>query len=128
MKTIQQTVNFRSSPHDVYEALMDEKKHSQFTESKASISRKVGGKISAYDGYIEGKNLQLIKDKKIVQEWRSSEWPDGHYSRATFSITKTKSGAKLIFTQTNVPNEHYKSISDGWKEHYWQKMKRMLEK
>lgn len=128
MKTIKQTVNFRASPHDVYEALMDEKKHAQFTESRASISRKVSGKISAYDDYIEGRNVQLVSDRKIVQEWRCSDWPEKHLSKATFLIAKTKTGSRLIFTQTGVPDNQYSTISKGWKEHYWSKMKKMLEK
>jgi uncharacterized protein YndB with AHSA1/START domain len=70
-KLIQQTVTFKASPHDVYEALMDSKKHAAFSGGKASISRKVGGRISAYDGYITGKNIELIPDQEIVQDWRA---------------------------------------------------------
>lgn len=33
-KTIEQSVTFNASPHDVYEALMDSEKHSQFTGAK----------------------------------------------------------------------------------------------
>lgn len=128
MKTTRQTVNFKASPQAVYEMLMDSKKHSKFTESKAVINRKVGGKISAYNGYIDGKNIKLIPNKKIIQKWWCSDWPKGHYSIATFELKKTTNGTQLKFTQTDVPNEHYKSISSGWKEHYWNKMKKMLER
>ncbi len=38
-KTVEQTVTFNASPHDVYEALMDSYKHSQFTGAEAVISR-----------------------------------------------------------------------------------------
>ncbi|MDO8428467.1 MAG: SRPBCC domain-containing protein [Candidatus Diapherotrites archaeon] len=119
---MKQTVNFTASPHKVFEALMDSKQHSEFTESKCTISRKINGKISAYDGYIEGKNLELVKDKKIVQEWRASDWPEKHYSQASFELAKAKTGTQLKFTQTNVPKEQFEAISDGWKEHYWNKM------
>jgi len=37
---------------------------SKFTGDKASISRKVGGKFSVFDGYSEGANLELIPDTK----------------------------------------------------------------
>ncbi|VVC03582.1 Uncharacterised protein [Candidatus Burarchaeum australiense] len=53
-KTLKEVVEFDSSPHEVYEALMDSEKHSRFTGGKAKISREVGGKFSAYDGYAEG--------------------------------------------------------------------------
>ncbi|MBI3232331.1 MAG: SRPBCC domain-containing protein, partial [Candidatus Doudnabacteria bacterium] len=62
---------------------MDSKKHSAITGGAASISRKIGGKVSAYDGYISGKNVELVADKKIVQTWRASDWEDGHFSLVT---------------------------------------------
>ncbi len=127
-KTIKQIVVFKASSHEVYEALMNSKKHSQFTGDVAKISTKAGGKISAYSGYIEGKNLELVKDKKIVQEWRAADWPENHFSKATFLLEETKDGCKLTFTQENVPDKFAKAIGDGWHEHYWEPMKEMLEK
>ena len=128
MKTIKQSVVFRATPHEVYEALMDSKKHAQFTGAKAVISRQVGGKISAYDGWIEAVNEELVPDKKIVQKWRGADWPEGHWSTAVFEFTKVKEGTKLIFTQTYVPDDQVEHISQGWKEHYWERMKEMLER
>ena len=122
-KTIKQKVTFNHSPHEIYEMLMDSKKHSDFTGEDAKISRKVGGKFTAYGDYIEGTNLELISDKKIVQKWRGSGWPKGHYSTATFLISKNKKGSVLTFTQTDVPDDEYESISKGWKDFYWSKMK-----
>ena len=127
-KTIRQSANFKATPHDVYEALLDSKKHSRFTGGEASISRKVGGRFTAYDGYITGKNLELIKDKKIVQSWRASDWPAGADSVATFILSTGKNETKLSFTQTNIPAEQAESIANGWKEYYWEPMKEMLEK
>ncbi len=89
-KTVRQSVTFKATAHDVYETLMDSRKHARFTQAKARISRKVGGKICAYDGYIDGTNLELIPDAKIVQSWRGSDWPEGHYSRATFCLKKLR--------------------------------------
>src|SRR5271157_5085266 len=94
-KTIRQTVEFKVVPHEVYEALMNSKKHSEFSGEEAKISRKVGGKNSAYSGYIDGKNVKLVADKKIVQKWRGSDWPESHYSIATFEMKKIPGGTKL---------------------------------
>ena len=125
---IKQSVIFKTTPKEVYEALMDSKKHSKFTGSEAKMSNKVGGKFTAYDGWIEGENLVLVKNKKIVQKWRGADWPEGHYSKAVFLLTKLKEGTKLTFTHTGVPVKFVKAISDGWYEHYWEPMKEMLEK
>jgi len=127
-KTIRQTVILKVSPHDIYETLMDSKKHAGFTGGKTSISREVGGKFSAFDGYAEGVNLALIPDKKIVQTWRAEDWPQGHYSRVTFSLNKVAGGTRLTFTQTGVPEDKHKDIAQGWQDYYWEPMKEMLEK
>lgn len=127
-KTIRQSATIKAPPSDVYDALMDSRKHSKFTGGKASISRKIGGKFTAYDGYIEGVNLELVLNEKIVQSWRGSDWPEGHYSRATFALKKVPGGTQLSFTQSGVPEEFYEDISQGWRDYYWKPMKELLEK
>jgi activator of HSP90 ATPase len=125
---IKQTIIFKADPHDVYEALMDSEKHTAFSNSPARISRKVGGKFTAYDGYIEGRNEELIPDRKIVQLWRGDDWPPGYYSRVIFELEKDGKHTKLIFTHQNVPLEFYNEIKQGWTDFYWEPMKAFLEK
>ncbi|MHB8104164.1 MAG: SRPBCC domain-containing protein [Dehalococcoidales bacterium] len=127
-KTIKQTVIIKAKPHDVYEALMDAKKHAKFTGGKAVISREVGGKFKAFDGYAEGVNLELVPDKKIVQSWRADDWPEGHYSKATFALKAVTGGTELTFTQTDLPEEFADDVAQGWRDYYWAPMKEMLEK
>ena len=127
-KNIKQTVTFKATPHEIYEALMDSRKHSKFTEGKATISKKVGGKFSISDGYIEGTNLDLVPDEKIAQSWRASDWQEGHYSKVTFKLSKVERGTRLDFTQTGVPGDQYEDISQGWKDYYWGPMKEFLKK
>ncbi len=125
-KTIRQSATFAASPHAVYEMLMDSRKHARFTGEKAKISRTVGGKFSAYDGYITGVNLTLEPDKEIVQSWRGSDWPEGHLSKVTFSLKEVKGGTRLAFRHSGVPEEFYEDIKQGWRDYYWTPMKEML--
>lgn len=125
---IRQSVTFRATPHAVYEALMDSRKHARFTGDQAQISRKVGGAISAYGDYITGTNLELVPDEKIVQAWHASDWPEGHLSRVIFKLTPIKGGTRLTFTHRGVPDKEIASIKQGWIEHYWQPLKALLEK
>ncbi len=127
-KTIQQNVTIKASAHDVYEVLMDSKKHGELVGSTARIGKKVGDKFSVYDGEIDGVNIELVPARKIVQSWRYSDWPEGHYSQATFLLEENKGETSITFTQTGVPEEHYKDISQGWHDYYWTPMKAMLEK
>lgn len=127
-KTIRQTVFFKTSPLKVYDALMDSKKHSVFTGDTAKIGRKVGEKFTAYSGYAEGKNIELIAGRKIVQSWRANDWEEGHYSKVTFLFEHAKEGAKMTFIQESVPEEAYEDIKQGWADYYWEPMKKMFEK
>ena len=122
-------MTFKASPHDVYEALMDAEKHSQFTGAEASVSREIGSAFSAYDGALSGTILELVPDVKIVQSWRASDegWTPGHYSTATFSLEAVDGGTQLTFVQTGVPEQSFEDISQGWRDYYWDKMKQMLE-
>ena len=122
-KNIKQVVTFKTSPRELYEMLMDSKKHAKFTGEKAKISKKVGGKVSAYNGWIEAKNLKLIPNRLIVQEWRGASWPKGHISKVMFLFSKTKTGTKLTFGHTKIPAKDASRINTGWHEQYWDKMK-----
>jgi activator of HSP90 ATPase len=126
-RTIKQSITFKATPHQIYTALMDSRKHSKFTGSKAIIGKKKGDRFSTYDGYMEGVMLEMIPDEKIVQSWRGSDWPDGHYSEATFLLKRVDGGALLELTQTGVPDRLYEEISQGWHDFYWKPMREMLE-
>ena len=63
--TIKQSVTIAAEPHEIYEALLDAKKHTDFTGAEATGSAKVGGSFSAYDGYITGKHKKLVTDKTV---------------------------------------------------------------
>jgi len=125
-KTLRQTVNFSASPGKVYEMLMDSKKHQSLSGEKASISRKPGGRFTAWSGHITGYHLALQPGRKIVQAWRATGWWPDHYSIAIFDIQKTQRGSKLQFTQIGVPPHRYSGHYRGWIETYWTPMKEIF--
>jgi len=122
--TIRQKVTINATPDEVYDAFMDAKKHSDFTGSKATIAPRVGGRVTAWDGYITGKNLELVKGKKIVQEWSTTGWPkDCPPSILTITLAKKGAATELTMVHSKVPKEGMKDYADGWKEFYWKKLK-----
>jgi activator of HSP90 ATPase len=115
--------NIPAEAEEVFEAFMDPAKHSEFTGDDASGSSVVGKEFHAYGGYILAKNLELEPGKKIVQEWTTSEWPDGAApSVLTITLKKTKIGTKLTMVHSKVPEEQSDEYEAGWKEHYWSKL------
>lgn len=128
-RTIRQSVTFKTTPHRVYEALMESRKHGRLTGGGARISRKVGGRFSVFGGWAAGTNVALVPDRKIVQAWwcETAGWPKDHYSRATFALRSFPGGTRLSFTQSGVPAAAYADIKQGWWDNYWTPMKAMLE-
>jgi activator of HSP90 ATPase len=123
VKVIKQKVVVAASPHEVFEMILDEKKHAELTGDVAHIERTVGGTFSVFDGYATGTNLEIVKDKKLVQEWRASDWPPTASSVATFTFKPHKQGCELHFTQTGVPGRFVSDIARGWIEYYWKPLK-----
>ena len=123
-KTLKQKIFFKNSPYELYEMIMDEKKHSKITKSEAKVSREEGGEFSVWEGSIRGKNLTLEPNKKIVQLWRNEDggWPKDHFSRVTFEFDEEDGGTMLNFTHEGIPDNDFESVKDGWRDFYWDQM------
>ena len=129
VRTIKQKVVIPASPKEVYEAYVDPKKHTQFTGSKATGKAVVGGKFTAWDGYIFGKYLELDDGKRVVQEWTSTDFPKGAGpSRLELCFNKVPEGTELVMVQSNVPEEQADETAEGWIEWYWNPLKEYFSK
>jgi activator of HSP90 ATPase len=127
-KTIKQKLKFRLSPDTVYQLLVDSKKLSNLTGQKASISQKVGGEFSAQSGRVSGINVDLVPGKRLVQAWRSNEFPEGAFSMATFLLKKSKDGGTdLTLIHRGVPKELIPGVEHDWRTIYWENL-RTLQK
>ena len=124
-KDITQDEFFKAKPEEVYNAIMDSKKHAEFTGAAAKIDNKVGGKFTAHGGYIHGENVELEPGKKIVQTWNADEdgWPKDYFSKVSFELNPAPSGTNLHFIHTGIPEHKADDIDSGWKEYYWDAMR-----
>ncbi len=126
-KILRQKVTFSVPPSEVYQALMDSRKHSKFTGAKATMSQKIGGAFTAYDGSLLGENVLLTKDKLIIQSWRTTDWPRLHLSTVIFQLKKNaEGGTTLQFTQIGIPPGEFADIEKGWTIYYWEPMKKFF--
>jgi Activator of HSP90 ATPase len=128
-KSIKQTATFNATPEKIYNLIMDEKNHSAFTGSKVTMSTKPNGKFSVFDDYVNGYNIELVKGKKIVQAWHFAEdgWPDDHFSICHFELESVGNKTKLTFLQTDIPEHKVETLKEGWKQYYWNAIKRYLK-
>ena len=126
-ETIVQSAVIGATPDKVYEAYTSPERHSEFTGSRATGSPRVGGRFTAWDGYISGRFLELVKGKKIVQEWKTTEWPKGYPpSVVELRLEPKGRGTKLTMVHMKVPAEQAEKYAEGWADFYWKPLKRYL--
>ena len=112
------------APSEVYDAFVNAKTHARFTGAAASGVARVGAKFTAWDGYIQGTYRTLIKGKKIVQDWVTTEWPAGMpASRVEFTFASAKGGTQVRMVHSRVPASQAAQYRQGWLDYYWTPLK-----
>jgi activator of HSP90 ATPase len=76
MESFEIFVDLNSEPETLYRAWLDSSEHSAFTESDAEIDPVLEGSFSIWDGYITGKTVEMYPYSRIVQKWRTTEFPE----------------------------------------------------
>jgi len=123
MESIKLTKTFGVKPKVIYSAWLNSKEHSKMTGSKAKIYPKVNSGYTAWDGYISGKTTELKTDEKIVQQWRTTEFPgEAPDSIIEINLAETDSGTNLTLVHTNIPDGKGEEYKNGWKEFYFEPM------
>jgi activator of HSP90 ATPase len=127
-KTIQQKIVFKNStPEALYRCFLNPKQHALIIGGPVKISAKEGSAFSAYNGWCYGQNLQLIKNKLIVQSWRAADWSEEDVDSTLVLLFEMKGkDALLEMVHANVPDRHAAALSAGWKQFYWNPMKDLL--
>lgn len=111
----------------IYDAWLDSAKHTAMTGSPARASRVVGGEFAAWDGYITGKNLLLIESKKIVQSWRSSEFPEeAPDSVLSVLLTEREGITEVELEHRDIPPGQGVQYQSGWIEFYANPMQKFF--
>ncbi|KAF0151118.1 MAG: Activator of Hsp90 ATPase 1 family protein [Ignavibacteria bacterium] len=114
---------------EIYKAWLSSKLHTEMTGGEAVISSKIGGKFKAWDGYITGKNLDLIKDKRIIQLWRSSEFTERDLdSILVVNFEDVSDGCKVTIVHSQIPKWQGASYKQGWIDYYLLPMKAYFSK
>jgi uncharacterized protein YndB with AHSA1/START domain len=113
-----------ASPQEIYKAWFDSVTHSEMTGGEASMSDEIGAEVSAHDGYITGRNLELLPGERIVQSWRTTEFADEHEdSVITVMLEDADGGALLTLVHSNLPDGQTGYERGGWEQYYFVPMK-----
>jgi uncharacterized protein YndB with AHSA1/START domain len=117
------TATIPASPAEIYQAWLDSVGHSEMTGGEAEMSDRVGAEVSAWDGYISGRNLELVPDERIIQSWRTSEFADEQEdSVITVVLEEIGDATLLMLEHSNVPDEQRSYEEGGWQSNYFEPM------
>jgi activator of HSP90 ATPase len=116
---LHQELDFKAEPHRIYEILLDSKQFAAFTGRAAEIGRDAGGAFKMFGGLIEGRNVELVPDVRIVQAWRPASWDPGVYSLVEFQLKAQAGGTHLVLDHKGFPEGDFAHLDAGWHMQYW---------
>jgi len=111
----------------LYDDWLDSKAHTAFTNSPAQINPVVGGAFSAWDGYIQGKTIELNEGERILQSWRTSDFaPQSEDSLLEVLFTPTSQdeihSTRLTLRHSHIPEGQAEVYEQGWQDFYFKPM------
>lgn len=116
MKDFKKYYSIPAAPDEVYAALTHEGTIQLWTGNKVEMTTVVGSEFSLWDGAIVGKNLEFEEGKRIVQQWYFGEQDE--LSIVTMKLHNDKGATSLEVRHTNIPDDDYNDIVDGWNDQY----------
>lgn len=124
--SLHQEIELKGTPGRLYGVLLDGKQFAAFTGLPAEIETSAGGAFKTFGGLIEGRNVELMVNQRIVQAWRPASWPAGVYSIVHFELKASGSGTTLDLDHTGFPEGDYDHLFWGWNQRYWEPLKKYL--
>ena len=130
-KPIHQEVMINAEPSRVYSALLDGQQFAEMSSgAPAQIDATEGSAFSLFGGAIQGRNIELVQDKLIVQAWRVTAgdaiWDSGVYSIVRIELVHEGSNTKLIFDHDGFPDASRDHLEPGWHKMYWEPLQKYL--
>jgi activator of HSP90 ATPase len=116
MKNFKKYFVIPAEPEEVFYALTNPFTIELWTGYPAIMDTDIGTEFSLWEGDITGKNLEIITNKKIVQEWYFGD--QSEKSIVTLKIFENKKGTQLEVIHENIPDEDFENIVEGWNEYY----------
>ena len=106
-----------AEPEVLYQALTNPATIRLWSGEPAAMSTEAGSEFSLGDGSIAGKKILFEKGKKIVQEWYFGDQEEK--SIVTIILHTHKQGTSAELRHTNIPDDAFKDMVEGWNEVYF---------
>ena len=126
MKELRKYYRIKGSPEEIYAALINPFAIALWTGDKAEMKEEPGSPFSLFDEDIEGINISFEKNSKIVQEWFFGDQEEK--SIVTITLRPNRHFTKIDLHHTNIPDEAYEDMIQGWDVFYFGRLKEFFEK
>jgi activator of HSP90 ATPase len=123
--SIHQTIDFKATAARIYEVLLDAKQFSAFTKDTAEVQPQPGAAFRLFGGRIEGRNIELIPNQRIVQAWRPASWAAGVYSIVRFELVAS-AATRIVLDHAGFTEDKWEGLNDGWPKMYWEPLHKYL--
>ena len=117
MKNFKKYYILSAEPEEVYHALTNPATLQLWTGEKAEMSTEPGSEFSLWEDSIAGKNISFEPGRKIVQEWYFGEQSEP--SIVTIILHPHKQGTSVELRHTNIPDQDFEDIMEGWDSSYF---------
>ncbi|MEJ6978864.1 SRPBCC domain-containing protein [Pedobacter sp. P351] len=125
MKDFKKYYTLPAPPEEVYMALTVPATIYLWTGEEAEMSTEPESEFSLWDGSIVGKNIEFEEGRKIVQQWYFGEQAEP--SIVTIKLHPLKDGTSVELKHTNIPDEDYEDIIEGWNSSYFGSLSEFYE-
>lgn len=114
-----------ADPEEVFAALTNPFQIELWSGYPADMKPEAGYVFSLWEGDITGVNLEVVPNKRLVQEWFFGEQDEQSIVR----ITLKKAGGRTLvdLSHTHIPEDVFEEITEGWRDYYLGSVKSMLE-
>jgi len=124
MKDFKRYFSIPAAPEDIYNALTNKKMIEIWTGEDVVMESVPGTEFSLWGGDISGINLEFEENKKIVQQWFFGEQDEP--SVVTIILHPDKKGTSVELRHTNIPDDAFQNIKEGWEEDYFGSLKELF--
>jgi uncharacterized protein YndB with AHSA1/START domain len=127
-RTIHLAVALPATPDELFDMYLDPDRHAAITGEPVTIGTHVGAEFRAFDGALQGRILQVLPKRLIVQSWRASHWKASDIdSTLILTFWPQGRGARIELVHVNVADHDFAGVSEGWQLYYWAPWREYLE-
>lgn len=117
MQSLTRVYKINATPDEVFNSITNPVAIELWSGYKAKIEPIPGTDFELFDGDIAGRIIEVVPDKKLVQEWYFGDQKEESIVSINF---RQKGNSTIVEMQhINIPDEEFDNITDGWNNNFW---------